>query len=122
MPTTPPLDYRAPHRRERGGGTPEHLYRLATYGSAIAGGVGVFILLMYAVTRFEAAAFIGFLWLLPGGIITLTAGAAGVIYFSTALRNRFEPPETRRRAMLALATGAHAACGVRVPLDRNQAA
>lgn len=102
MPTPPTLDYRVPHHEKQRGVTPEHLYRLATSGSRIAGGVGVFILLMYIVTRSEAAAFLGYIWLLPGGIITLMAGAAGLSYFGIALRNRFEPPETRRRAWLAI--------------------
>lgn len=100
----PALDYRNHGPVHRPDTSPEALYRFAVVGSAVAAGGGLLIVLICAVTRFEATAIAGLIWVLVGGIITITAGLCGLVYAVLALSKGFEPPNTRRRAILAIAS------------------
>ncbi|MFT3788315.1 MAG: hypothetical protein QM770_19445 [Tepidisphaeraceae bacterium] len=70
--------------------------------TAISAGVGVLIFLTFVVTRNADLPVAGFFWLFIGGVLTFIASICGVTYAAMALASRWQGPNVKRRAALAV--------------------
>lgn len=94
-----PIDYATPASIA----SPDYHWRKSSaLLSCIAASIGVAILLLYAITRWDLLTIAGLFWLFIGGILTLGALAGGVSYAFVAYRGHFPPPSTRVRACAAV--------------------
>ena len=70
--------------------------------SAVAGGVGVFILAAYMALESSWLLGAGMVWLGVGGALAFVAFIFGAVYAITAFARRFPAPATRWRAAIAM--------------------